>query len=383
MILHFLLDEKIAEQIISNFEGISSDNKYLVFVKEKEKFKHIKNSHQNILIFKYEKENINGIVEKLKPTGIVLHAYHLEFAKILLELKYELKIAWVAWGFDIYGLPKIKQNIYAPLTDKFLSRKEAFLFFKRKLLANNLLRTIFFLFTKEQDRYSIVFKSLKKVNYFSTYLEEDYIYFSKYYPNNLRFVNCTFTSIDQYLAGNEDVYNQVEATNIIIGNSNTPESNHLDVIDKLKHKKLASSKVFVPLSYGQNDAYRKTVIKEGESCFGDRFEPLLIFMERQQYLNILMSCSVGIFYHYRQQAMGNIIAMLYLGARVYMYAKSPVYLYLKRNQINVFDFDTDFDIYNIKKLPQTEVVANRKILETLFNKDKVNNDLSNLIKLLS
>ena len=115
-------------------------------------------------------------------------------------------------------------------------------------------------------------------------MEEDYIYFSKYYPNNLRFVNCTFTSIDQYLAGNEDVYNQVEATNIIIGNSNTPESNHLDVIDKLKHKKLASSKVFVPLSYGQNDAYRKTVIKEGESCFGDRFEPLLIFMERQQYL---------------------------------------------------------------------------------------------------
>lgn len=383
MILHFLLDEKITEQIISNFEGISSDNKYLVFVKEKEKFKHIKDSHQNILLFKYEKEDINGVVEELKPTGIVLHAYHLEFAKILLELKYELKIAWVAWGFDIYGLPKIKQNIYAPLTDKFLSRKEAFLFFKRKLLANNLMRTIFFLFTKEQDRYSIVFKSLKKVNYFSTYLEEDYIYFSKYYPNNLRFVNCTFTSIDQYLAGNEDVYNQVESTNIIIGNSNTPESNHLDVLAQLKHKKLASSKILVPLSYGENEAYRETVIKEGESCFGDSFEPLLNFMERKQYLDILMSCSVGIFYHYRQQAMGNIIAMLYLGARVYMYAKSPVYLYLKRNQINVFDFDTDFNIYTIKKLPQTEVVANRKILETLFNKDKVNNDLSNLIKLLS
>ena len=51
MILHFLLDEKIAEQIISNFEGISSDNKYLVFVKEKEKFKYIKDSHQNIILF--------------------------------------------------------------------------------------------------------------------------------------------------------------------------------------------------------------------------------------------------------------------------------------------------------------------------------------------
>ena len=106
-------------------------------------------------------------------------------------------------------------------------------------------------------------------------------------------------------------------------------------------------------------------------------------MERKQYLDILMSCSVGIFYHYRQQAMGNIIAMLFLGARIYMYAKSPVYQYLKRNQINIFDFDTDFDTYNYKKLPKTEVVANRKILETLFNKDKVNNDLSNLIKLLS
>tara|TARA_R110000782_G_scaffold95297_1_gene179268 strand:+ start:279 stop:1427 length:1149 start_codon:yes stop_codon:yes gene_type:complete len=382
MILHFLLDEKIAEQIISNFEGISSDNKYLVFVKEKEKFKHIKNSHQNILLFDFEKDNVNEIVKCLNPTGIILHAFHLEFAITLLRLKYDLNIAWVAWGFDIYGLPRIKQNIYAPLTNKYLGKKDAFLFLKRKLLSNNLLRTVFLFFTKQQDRYSIIFRSLKKVNYFSTYLEEDYTYFSKHYPNNLQFINCAFTSIDQYLVGN-DGYIKAEATNIIIGNSNTPESNHLDVIDKLKHKKLASSKVFVPLSYGQNDAYRKTVIKEGESCFGDRFEPLLIFMERQQYLNILMSCSVGIFYHYRQQAMGNIIAMLYLGARVYMYAKSPVYLYLKRNQINVFDFDTDFDIYTIKKLPKTEVVANRKILETLFNKDKVNNDLSNLIKLLS
>lgn len=382
MILHFLLDEKIAEQIISNFEGISSDNKYLVFVKEKEKFKHIKNSHQNILIFKYEKENINGIVEELKPSGIVLHAYHLEFAKILLELKYDLNIAWVAWGFDIYGLPRIKQNIYAPLTNKYLGKKDAFLFLKRKLLSNNLFRRVFLFFTKQQDRYSIIFRSLKKVNYFSTYLEEDYTYFSKHYSNNLQFINCAFTSIDQYLAGN-DGYIKAEASNIIIGNSNTPESNHLDVIDKLKHKKLSSSKVFVPLSYGENDAYRKTVIKEGKICFGDRFEPLLIFMERPQYLNILMSCSVGVFYHYRQQAMGNIIAMLYLGARVYMYAKSPGYQYLKRNQINVFDFDIDFNIYTIKKLPQTEVVTNRKILETLFNKNKVNNDLRNLIKLLS
>ena len=383
MILHFLLDEKITEQIISNFEGISSNNKYVVFVKEKENFKHIKNSHQNILLFKYEKEDINSIVQEFKPTGIVLHAYHLEFAKTLLELKYELKIVWVAWGFDIYGLPKIKQNIYAPLTDKFLGRKESFLLLKRKLLSNNLIRSLFYFFAKQEDRYSIVFKSLKKVNYFSTYLKEDYIYFSKHYLHNLRFVNCTFTSIDQYLAGNEDVYNYADASNIIIGNSNTPESNHLDVLNKLKHKKFAVSKVFVPLSYGENVAYREIVIKEGECCFGDRFQPLLTFMEKQQYIDILMSCSVGVFYHYRQQAMGNIIAMLYLGARVYMYAKSPVYKYLKRNQINVFDFDKEFDIYDIKKLPQTEVVENRNILETLFNKAKVNHDLSNLIKLLS
>lgn len=383
MILHFLLDEKIAEQIISNFEGISSDNKYLVFVKETEKFKYIKDSHQNIILFKYEKEDINGVVEEFNPTGIILHAYHLEFAKILLELKYKLKIAWVAWGFDIYGLPKIKQNIYAPLTDKFLSRKESFLFLKRKLLSNKVLRSLFYFLVKQEDRYTIVFKSLKKVHFFSTYLKEDYIYFSKYYPNNLGFINCSFTSIDQYLAGNKDLYNHADASNIIIGNSNTPESNHLDVLDKLKHKKLVLSKVFVPLSYGENDAYRETVIKQGECCFGDRFEPLLTFMERKQYLDILMSCSVGIFYHYRQQAMGNIIAMLFLGARIYMYAKSPVYQYLKRNQINVFDFDTDFDTYNYKKLPQTEVVENRKILETLFNKAKVNHDLSSLIKLLS
>lgn len=383
MILHFLLDEKIAEQIISNFEGISSNNKYLVFIKEAKKFEHIRDSHQNILLFEYENHNINQIVRELKPSGIILHAFHLEFAKTILELKYELKIAWVAWGFDIYGLPRIKQNIYAPLTNDYLNRKNKFLSLKRKLLANNFLRPIFYFVSKQEDRYTIIFKSLKKVNYLSTYLEEDYIYFSKNYPNKLGFVNCTFTSINQYLAGSKDVYNFTDASNIIIGNSNTPESNHLDILAKLKYEKLNSTKVFVPLSYGINDDYKEHVIKEGERCLGDRFEPILDFMEKQQYLDILKSCSIGIFYHYRQQAMGNIIAMLFLGARIYMYAKSPVYQFLKRNRINVFDFDKDYDVFNNQKLSQSEVVENREILNKLFNKDKVNYELSNLLKLLS
>ncbi|MBW8198971.1 TDP-N-acetylfucosamine:lipid II N-acetylfucosaminyltransferase [Flagellimonas abyssi] len=382
MILHFLLDEKITDQVIANFESVSKKNKFLVFSKTQKPLKHIKTENQNIFVYDFEEQDINEVLNKIKPNGIILHAYHLEFAKTLLNIKHNVKVAWVAWGFDIYGLPKIKPLTYAPLTDSFLRSTSFFLETKRMILANDLYRKIFFFLLRKEDRYTLIFKSLDKVDYFTTYLAEDYSYFSKYYPNDMDFIKCTFTSIDQYLGGNKDISITSVASNILIGNSNTPESNHLDVMIKLKNLQQDSMSVFVPLSYGENRKYKSTVLEKGKSLFGKNFRPLLDFMEKGEYLKILRTCATGIFYHYRQQAMGNIIAMLFMGARIYMYGDSPGYKYLVRHQVAVYDFDRDYVRYKNNPLPQKLAEKNRKVLEELFSDTKVKDQLKNLINLM-
>lgn len=386
MILHFVSDDKVTDQIIENFGKVDKNSCFLVFVNSKQNdFKYISNTSEKLIEFSVLEDDINTLIQKLKPTAIVAHAFHLDYAKAILQIKNKLTIAWYIWGFDVYGLPRIKPNTYAELTNDFLLGTESKLQLGRKILKHNVLRKVYYnLNTSEEDRYSFIYKALKKVTYFVTYLVEDYHYFSKYYPNDFKFIDCTFSTIDQYLAGNQDVKIDDNAVNILIGNSNSAESNHLDAFTILENIGFyGDAQIFVPLSYGPNEVYKEEVIKTGSTLLGNSFVPLLDFMERSDYIDILSSCSTGVFYHYRQQAMGNIIAMLYIGARVYLSSKNPAFQFFVKNGITVFDFDKDYEVFKNTKLEINTVEKNRKILSEMFNEQKVLEDIRKFTNLLS
>ena len=386
MVLHFVIDEKVTDQIIENFSKVDENCKFLVFVNNKNgDFKYISFSNEKLIKFVEEEEDINLILNNLNPKAILTHAFHLEYAKAINKIKHDINIAWYTWGFDVYGLPRIKPTTYGNRTNTFLIRNVQNLFFGRLILKNQFTRKIYFgINKKEEDRYSIIFKALKKVSFFVTYLEEDFKYFSKYYPNSFKFVNSPFSTIDQYLGGNRELVLLDDAKNILIGNSNSIESNHLDVFEKLKEKDvLEETKIFTPLSYGDNDLYKNEVINKGKETLGESFVPLLDFIDRQEYISMLTSCSTGIFYHYRQQAMGNIIAMLYLGSRIYLSTKNPAYNFFTNNGIKVFDLDKDFSRFYNSKLESETASINKSKLDAIFNENKVLDDIKNLIKVIS
>src|SRR5690606_34099610 len=149
-----------------------------------------------------------------------------------------------------------------------------------------------------------------KINFFCTYIKEDFELYSKYYPNKLEYCEIGYLTINQYLAGQNDLRINNNAKDIIIGNSNSLENNHLDVFEIIKDSNF-NERVFVPLSYGIDQKYKSVVLSRGKELFNDKFYPLLDFMERDKYFNLLSGCSAAVFYHYRQQAMGNILALLY------------------------------------------------------------------------
>lgn len=384
MILHFVIDEKVTDQIIENFSKADDSCCFLVFLSGKEEpLNYIKSFSDRIIKFSLQ-EDINAILEELNVKAILTHAFHLEYAKAILKIKRKIKIGWYIWGFDVYGLPKIKPYTYAPLTNEYLLSSVPKLRIGRILLKYQFLRKFFFFFSKEEDRYTVIFKALKKVDYFITYLEDDYKFFSKYYNNSFRYINCPFSTIDQYLAGNQNICLHNNANNILIGNSNSIESNHIDALSHIsKHiDKENNVSVYIPLSYGDNQDYKSYILKSGKKLFGDNFNPLLNFMERKHYIGLLRSCSVGVFYHYRQQAMGNIIAMLYLGSRVYLSKRNPAFNFFIENNIKVFDLENDFRIYQNSKLEAQEVSNNRKVLAEIFNESRVLKEIEQLNSIL-
>lgn len=373
-ILHLLPEEKITDNIIHNFSSLSNENLFLIY--KKNSIELIENDIKISLNFDID---FKDFIEKKEVSGILIHGLFPVFFKYILKIPDDLKIGWFVWGFDIYNQDVVKKYLYAPLTKSmFYSYKERF---KSKIYGNKFLKLLYSKITRKPKPILDLDNVFNKINYFCSYIREDYEFFIKNFNTNVEFVDVPFCSIDQYLSGNENLRINKDAHNILLGNSNSKENNHIDAIKILFSQKL-QGQVIVPLSYGNNEHYKMKVMEFGLKNLPDNFFPLVDFMDRNAYLDILKSCSTAIFYHYRQQAMGNIIALLYMGARVYLSSNNPVYKYCKRIGLHVYDFDIDFKKYQSNKLESKAADENRMILQRHFNEAVVFEKMNNLISLL-
>ena len=97
-----------------------------------------------------------------------------------------------------------------------------------------------------------------------------------------------------------------------------------------------------------------------------------------EYNKMLSTCSVAIMNHYRQQAVGNIIALVYSGAKVYLSSQNTVYHFLKRIGCNVYSVENDLITSNInalEPLSKEESTQNKEILYRFLNTEKLIEDL--------
>lgn len=163
--------------------------------------------------------------------------------------------------------------------------------------------------------------------------------------------------------------------NILVGNSADPSNNHLEVFDKLEAFKYQDIKIYTPLTYG-DQVYAQSIISQGKQRFGDRFEALTEHMLFNQYLEFLGKIDIAIFNHRRQQAIGNAIALLGLGKKVYLDPVSTLNGVFKEFEITVFDVnDVNTDLLDI----QTAQENIRKV-KIAFSKESLVNSLAKWIQ---
>lgn len=132
---------------------------------------------------------------------------------------------------------------------------------------------------------------------------------------------------------------------ILVGNSATEANQHMEAYDILSKFKDEDIEIFSPLSYGSEN-YRDQVISYGKNIYGDKFHPLTQFMPLRDYVDFLSSIDIGIFNNDRQQALGNISALLALGKKVYI-----------RNDTSMWDSlkEMGFRVANILEIPRYDL----------------------------
>ncbi|WP_354003384.1 TDP-N-acetylfucosamine:lipid II N-acetylfucosaminyltransferase [Amedibacillus dolichus] len=151
---------------------------------------------------------------------------------------------------------------------------------------------------------------------------------------------------------------------ILVGNSATKTNCHFEVFNILEKYSEENIQIICPLSYG-DVSYREKVIEKGKKVFGNKFIPLIDYIEYKQYIQLIARSTVAIFNNNRQQALGNINAALELETKVY----------LKKGTTMWDDYVNDkkyviYDVHSIEESAFSDFLTMNSD-DSLLNKNKV------------
>lgn len=166
---------------------------------------------------------------------------------------------------------------------------------------------------------------------------------------------------------------------IMIGNSATVTNQHRYVFESLQHLKNENIEIHCPLSYG-DDEYKKEISSLGEEMFGNKFHPITEWMDADQYIKFLSTFDIAIFGNDRQQAMGNINTLLYMGKKIYLRTDTSMYLNYTKAGFKCYDVET-IKIANIDELISfPEKHSNEKVADSYLTPEYIRNQWINVFE---
>jgi len=367
MILHLLSDDKFSDYAIEQFETVAPGrNRFIVLVwDDRLECVNIKNKTK-VEIIKEGSEELDVLCDNLhKYKAIITNNLSTPSqVKIISNTNKNTQIFWVFWGFELYSSSKNVMAFLGSYTREY---------YKRQILLQTIRQILKLIFRGKRisANFQIHKKCFERVDFCITHIYEDYLYAMRTLKSNFKWAWYNYYNIEETVGSLKEKL--ILGDNILIGNSASITNNHIEIFEILSKFNLGNRKLITPVSYGDTP-YDELVKKKGADYFSDNFYPIVDFMERESYNQLLLTCNIVIMNQYRQQAMGNIITTLWMGAKVYLSKRSTSYHYLKRLGIHVFSVEDDLKIDNmdaLKSLPKELVMHNKLILKEEYSKEKV------------
>jgi hypothetical protein len=373
-IAHFVADEKFIDSAYAQFEKILPGGSDFFLATNKKKAEFIKKTPVQFISRLSFKNSF--FIKKLSSYNFVmLHSLNGFNQQLVAHAWGKTKFVWIGMGYDYYDL--IHDGHEDLLLD--LTRSKYTVFQKGLYnypLYKKIARKIIY---KNISKKSLI----EKIDYFSPVLENEYPLvrekFNSYFP---KYVKWNYGITSQLVS--TDSQRVVFGNDILIGNSASYTNNHLDIFNSLKDVSLNGRKIVTPLSYGDSK-YGDMIEAKGVKYFGDNFIPIRNFMPFQEYMDTISQCSNVIMNHLRQQAGGNVAAMLFLGAKIFLNKTNPLYDHYISNGVRLFSIDEL--LQNLKlldiPLPKDDVANNKRILKRLLGPDAALQKTRNLINVVS
>ncbi|WP_217947099.1 TDP-N-acetylfucosamine:lipid II N-acetylfucosaminyltransferase [Faecalibaculum rodentium] len=320
MILEMLPNEKNIVNYLNKTKELGMNNDHIYFINNRGQYISQTDCDRVDVEFvdftKLSQENMDLM---LRADKIIFHGLFYKYKEIIniyrVLMHCSAQLVWVVWGGDFYNEYRKNNSLLGFLTVMPVLKEH----YRRILISK------FNIIVSGCDFEAI--SSVYKVK--ATKLEAQY-------PYELINCECNFEGI------------KTENLNILVGHSATKTCRHVSVLKKIHIYNDKIGFIYCPLSYPRNSRYIQRVIKTGNKLFGDKFVPIIDFMDYIEYCEFLNKIDIGIFDNDRQQGMGNIVNLLYLGKKVFIseentinkYFHEPSYAIFYTNSLNGDNFCT-------------------------------------------
>ncbi len=319
----------------------------------------------------YLKKNIFSFkraIKKLPPIiSITFYPFDFTAAAFFKEFKKSYpsaKINWVFWSYEYYHRPDINHLNFDHFSTDYYKRKKTFLSNFKKTFSNTIKKILFIPVFNIND----LFKCYNDIEKFYSFLPMDFKNVFQYINNKTcEYHPISFISIEDM--NSEIVWGKI-TNEVMIGHAATPFLNHFEIMDKLYNISF-SANLLLPLEYGEKQ-YRKDIKKRASILFNNRVEFLEKRLDMQQYYQRLSNIGYAIFNFRWQEALGNIVFLIWNGAKIFLKEESSVYQQFIVWDLIVFSIEHHLNKENITNLLTFEEKhKNKIIIENLFSEKKV------------
>ncbi|QJB33019.1 TDP-N-acetylfucosamine:lipid II N-acetylfucosaminyltransferase [Chitinophaga oryzae] len=378
---HLMIDDKFIDDFIKDAEQVAPGNNIFIIDAVKEQAKHVKSDRVHFAPHYTPafRELVKNISSKDK---VFIHWASESAIRFALTLDKNIPLGLFFWGGDVVEIPvsRFKHTIYGPLSLPYFEKHEEHDPVQWNLLKPKKLYRSFakrYIHYKREQREIAHTRALffERLNYFLNWNLLDHDWIKQHYTTRVayKYFFYNFNPKPDDTAQVQGSGEKRPYTTILLGNSDTITNNHLEALRALSVFKNDPVKLVIPLSY-RDGAYADFVEQQAIAIFGkEKVRALRGFLPRDEYYKQLDEVDVAVMYHYRPQAAGNTLALLYRGKKVFVHHNSTTFGLLKNNHATVFDSadisSLSFEEFS-RPLTAGEIQQNITIVDQLFDQQE-------------
>ena len=370
-ILHLITDHQVIERTLGVYEDLfPNQNEVLLFNNTKET-KHLEKYASSRCVTSKTIRQIAESIDFSDITDVIAHYMTMDKIDFIKFVPKNVHVCWEVYGYDLYNQFLEPNGYRVTYTNPTPYLKYGFFQMNFRTLFNValIIKGYKYPFKWQKNRqFRYISNRIDSIQYCCRYDAQFIEEFSHRQIPSYEVFNYSLTEV----LGDLKDSPFTTGKQILVGNSASFSNNHLYVLGFLNKMGLSPDVKFIlPLSYGGTNKYADDVEKKFCDAFPGRVKSLRQYMPLYEYNKIFLEINSCIMSAWRQESIGTIIMCLYLGVKVFMSNRSPLYKWLVECGFTLFELESatrealetplNFDIRQ----------SNRVLVLERYNEDKV------------